>query len=131
MTCAHGWILYSQKGASLRNIRFALVYGCVGVGQPSSSVVMGIEKDIEEDSSLPDHIFVPPRGWRSAVRRVAMLRAIAEGQRGLPPRREWKASSKGQCWNLVAACVSEARAVAPRAPWSLRMLHHELVAAAE
>jgi hypothetical protein len=37
----------------------------------------------------------------------------------------------GQCWNLVAACVSEARAVAPRAPWSLRMLVHELVAATQ
>ncbi len=95
MTCAHEWILYSQKGVSLRNIRFALVYGCVGVGQPSSSVVMGIEKDIVEDSSLPDHISGLPRGWRYAVRRVAMLRAITEGQRGLPPRWEWKTSSKG------------------------------------
>jgi hypothetical protein len=87
--------VYSQKGVSLINIRFALVYGCVGVGQPSSSVVMGIEEDIVEDSSLLDHIFGPPRGLRSAVRRVGMLRAITEGQRGLPPRWEWKASYKG------------------------------------
>jgi hypothetical protein len=71
---------------SLRNFRFARVYGCVGVGQPSSSVVMGIEEDIVEDCSLPDHVSGPPRGWRSAVRRVAMLRAITQGQRGLPPR---------------------------------------------
>ncbi len=49
-TCAHVWILYSQKGASLRNIQFAHVYGCVDVGQPSSSVAMGIEEDIVEDS---------------------------------------------------------------------------------
>jgi hypothetical protein len=116
---------------SLLNIRFTRVYGCVGVGHPSSSVVIGIEVDRVEDISFPDHISGPPSGWRSAVRRVAMLRAITEGQRGRPPRWEWKASSNGQCWNLVAACVSEARAVAPRAPWSLRMLVHELVAAAQ
>jgi hypothetical protein len=92
------------------------VYGCVDVGRPLSSVVIGIEEDRVEDISLPDHISGPPRGWRSAVRRVAMLRAITERHGGHPPRWEWKASYKGQCWNLVAACVSEARAVAPRAP---------------
>ncbi len=111
---------------SLLNFRFTRVYGSVGVEQPSSSVVIGIEEDRVEDISFPDHISGPPRGWRSAVRRVAMLWAITEGQRGRPPRWEWKASYKGQCWNLVVACVSEARAVAPRAPWSLRMLVHEL-----
>jgi hypothetical protein len=107
------------------------VYGCVGVGYPSSSVVIGIEEDRVEDISCPDHISGPPRGWMSAVRRGAMLRAITEGQRGHPPRWELKASSNSQCLNLVAACVSEACAVAPRAPWSLRMLVHELVAAAQ
>ncbi len=60
-----------------------------------------------------------------------MLRAITERQRGRPPRLEWKASYNGQYWKFVAACVSEARAVALRAPWSLRMLVHELVAAAQ
>ena len=60
-----------------------------------------------------------------------MLRAITEGHRGRPPRWEWKAISKGQCWNLVVAFVSEARVVAPRAPWSLRMLVHELVVVAQ
>ncbi len=49
-TCTHERILYSQKGVSLRNIWFAHVYGCVGIGQPSSFVVMGIEEDIVEDS---------------------------------------------------------------------------------
>ncbi len=29
--------MYSQKGVSLRNIQFAHVYGCVGVGQPNNS----------------------------------------------------------------------------------------------
>ena len=86
-TCAHEWILYSQKGVSLLNIRFTRVYGC-GVGHPSPSVVIGIEEDREEDISFPDHIYGPPRGWRSAVRRVGMLRAITEGQRGRPPRWE-------------------------------------------
>ena len=116
---------------SLLNIRFTRVYGCVGVGHPSSSVVIGIEVDRVEDISFPDHISGPPSGWRSAVRRVAMLRAITEGQRGRPPRWEWKASSNGQCWNLVAACASEARAVAPSAPWSLSMFVQEFVAAAQ
>ena len=60
-----------------------------------------------------------------------MLRAITEGQRVRPPRWEWKGSSSGQWLNFVAACVSEARAVAPRAPWSLMMLVHELVVDAQ
>ncbi len=71
-------MLHSQKGVSLLNIRFTRVYDCVGVEQPSSSVVMSIEEDRGEDSSFPDNISGPPSGWRSAVRRVAMLRAIAE-----------------------------------------------------
>ena len=90
----------SQKGMSLSRIRFAPVYGCLGVGQPSSSVVMGIDEVMDREISFPDHISGPPRGWRSAVRRVAILRAITDGQIGLPPRYEWKASSHGQCWNL-------------------------------
>jgi hypothetical protein len=129
-TCDHVRILFSQKGASLNNIRFTRVYGCVRVGQPSSSVVMGIEEVREEDISFPDHISGPSRGWRSAVRRVAMLRAITDGQSGLPPRWEWMASSNGKRWNFLAACASEARAITPRAPWSLRMLVREFVVAA-
>ena len=90
--------MYSQKGVSLLNIRFTRVYGCVGMGHPASSMVVGIEEDRVEDFSFHDHISgLPSRGWRSAVRRVAMLRAITEGQRGRPPRWEWKASSNGQC----------------------------------
>ena len=79
------------------NIRFTRVYGFVCVGHPSSSVVIGIEEDKVEDISFPDHISGPPRGWRSAVRRLTMLRAITEGQRGRPPQLEWKTSSNGQC----------------------------------
>ncbi len=94
-TCAHVYILFSQKGVSLSRILFTCVYGCVGVGQLSSSVVIGIEEVREEDISFPDHISGPPRGWRSAVRRVAMLRAMTDGQIGLPPRWEWKESSNG------------------------------------
>ena len=30
-TCAHEWILYSQKDVSLLSIRFTGVYGCMGV----------------------------------------------------------------------------------------------------
>jgi hypothetical protein len=65
--------------------------------RPPSSVVIGIEEDRVEDISFHDNISGPPRGRRSAVRRVAMLRAITEGQRGRPPRWEWKASSNGHC----------------------------------
>ncbi len=96
--------MYSQKDVSLINIRFALVYGCVGVGQPSSSVVMGIEADIVKDSSLPKHISFPPRVWRSAVRRVAMLRTITEGKGifrlGGSGRRVLK-TNVGIWWQLV------------------------------
>ncbi len=34
---------------SLSRARFILVYGCLGVGQPSSSVVMGIEEVRERE----------------------------------------------------------------------------------
>jgi hypothetical protein len=95
--CAHVCILCSQKGVSRSRIRFTLVYGCLGVGQPFSSVVMGVEEVREKEISFLDHISGPPRGWRLAVRREAILRAITDGQRGLPPRCEWKASSNGQC----------------------------------
>ena len=114
--CAHLCILFSQNGGSLNKIRLTGVYGCAIVGQPSSSVVMGIEEISDEESSFPDHISGPPSGWSSAVSSVAMLRAMTEGHSGLPPRWEWKASSSGQCWNLLAACAREALAVAPRAP---------------
>ena len=60
---------------------------------------------------------------------VAMLRAMMEGQIGLPPRWFWNAISNGHCLNLFAAWYSEARDVAPRAPLSLSIWVHELVAA--
>ncbi len=56
--CDHVCILCSQNGVSLSIIRFTPVYGCLGVGQPSSSVVMGIEEVREEENSFPDHILV-------------------------------------------------------------------------
>ena len=103
--CAHVCILYSQKGVSLLSIRLAFVYGCLGVGQPSSSVEIGIEEDKVEDISLPDHISGPPRGWRSAVRRVAIFRAIIRRGRGVVPlggsgRRVLEASAE-IWWQLV------------------------------
>ena len=69
-----------KKSVSLLNIRFTRLYGCVGVGHPSSSVVIGIEEDRVKDISFPGHISGLPRGWRSAVRRVAILRAIRRGR---------------------------------------------------
>ncbi len=67
---------------SLFNIRFTRVHGCVGVRHPSSSVAIGIEEDRVEDIPFPDHMSGLPRGWRSSVRRVAMLRAVTEGKKG-------------------------------------------------
>ncbi len=57
----------------------------MGVGHPSTSVVMGMADVIMVDFWLPDQISGPPRGCRSAAMSVAMLRAMMEGQRGLPP----------------------------------------------
>ena len=77
----------------MSKIRLTRVYGCMTVGQPSLSVIIGIEEVSEEEISFPDHISGPPSGRRSAVRSVAMLRAMTEGHRGLLSRWEWKASS--------------------------------------
>ena len=52
--CAHLCILFSHKGVSLSRFRLTSVYGCVIVGQPSSSVVIGIEEVSEEEISFPD-----------------------------------------------------------------------------
>ena len=101
------------------------------VGQPSSSVVMGMAFVSVVEIGFPDQISGPPRGCKSAAISVAMLRARIEGQSGVPPFWAWNASSNGQFFYLVADCVREARAVAPRAPWSLRMRVHEFMAAAQ
>ena len=47
--CAHLCILCSQKGVSLSKIRLMRVYGCVIVGHPYSSVIMGMEEISEEE----------------------------------------------------------------------------------
>ena len=103
----------------------------MAVGQPSSSVVMGMALVSAVKIWFPDQISGPPRGCTSAAISVAMLRAMMEGQSGVPPFWAWNASSSGQFLNLVADCVREARAVAPRVPWSLRMCVHEFLAAAQ
>ena len=61
--------------------------------------------------------------------RVAILRAMMEGQSGDPSLRVWKASSSGQYWNWADAVDSDARDIAPRAPWSLRRMVQERMAA--
>jgi len=60
---------------------------------------------------FPVHISGPPRGCKSAVISVAMLRAMMEGQSGVPPFWAWNASSSGQFFYSVADCVREARVV--------------------
>ncbi len=47
-----------------------------------SSLWIEILAEIEVKIWLPDQISSPPVGWRSAMRRVAMLRAITDRQRG-------------------------------------------------
>ena len=55
------------------------------MGQPSSLVVMGMVLVSVVDIGFPDQISGPPRGCRSASISLAMLRAMMEGQSGLPP----------------------------------------------
>jgi hypothetical protein len=74
----------------------------------------------EVDILFPDRIPGPSVGWRSAVKRVAMFLVTVDGHRGGLPLRECKASSKGQCRNLVAAPCRVARAVVLSDPSSLR-----------
>ena len=92
---------------------------------------MGMEFVSAIEIRFPDHISGPPMRCKSATISVAMLRAMMEGQSGVPPLWAWKASSSGQFFYLVAAWVREARDVVPRAPWSSRMCVHEFMAAAQ
>ncbi len=94
-------------------------------GYPSSSVCMGIRLEKLVVIWFLDHIFGPPVGCKSAARRVVIFLTIIEGQSGDPLLREWKANSKGQCWNLEAAPCREAQAVMPRAPSSFRICVHD------
>jgi len=84
-----------------------------------------IREEMEVKIWLPDQISGPLVGWKSAMRRVAMLRATMDGQMGGRPFWEWKANSKDQWRNLVPTRWREARAVGPRAPLSLRIFVHE------
>ena len=87
---------------------------------------MSVEMD--EEIWFPDHISGPPVGWRSARMRVAMFRAITDLHAGVRSLRVWKASSIGQCRNLLDARCGEARAVTPRAPSSFKICVHERAA---
>ncbi len=90
------------------------------VGQPSSSIVMGICVVREVEILFPDQISVSPRGWRSAVINVAAFLQITEGQVAWPLW-VWKASSSGNFFYLADAWRREALAVAPSAPSSFRI----------
>jgi hypothetical protein len=84
--CSHVYMLYSHRGTSLRRTRLIEVYGCEGVGQPFSSVVMSIAVVSVVDMGSLDQISGPPKGWWSAAMSVAMLRIVMDGQSGLLPR---------------------------------------------
>jgi len=47
---------------------------------------MGIAVVIVVDMGLPDQISDTPKGWRSVVMSMAMLRVNMDAQSGLPPR---------------------------------------------
>ena len=55
------------------------------VGQPSSSVVIGMAFVSAIEIGFSDRISGPPRGCKSAAISVAMLRAMMDGQSGVPP----------------------------------------------
>ena len=59
---------------------------CEGVGQSSSSVVMGITAINVVDILLTNQISGPPSGWRSVAISAPTLRAIMEGHVGCPLR---------------------------------------------
>jgi len=59
--------------------------GCISRGQPSSSRWTGILDEMEADIWLPGQIFGPPTGCRSAISKVAMLRATIEDHMGVRP----------------------------------------------
>jgi hypothetical protein len=82
----HLWIPCSHSGASFRRRNVAKVKGCTSNGHPSSSRWIRIFDEMEVDIWLPDQISGPPTGWRSAVSRVAMLRATIEKHMGVRPR---------------------------------------------
>jgi hypothetical protein len=100
----------------------------VGVGQPSSSVLKGTALASATDIGFSDQISGSPRVCGSAAISVAMLRATMEGQISLRPLWVWKASSSGQCFYLETVWVNEACAMVPRAPLSLIICVHELMA---
>ena len=54
------------------------------VGQPSSSIVIGMAFVSAIEIGFPDQISGPPRGCKSAAISVAMLRAMMDGQSGVP-----------------------------------------------
>jgi hypothetical protein len=83
---------------------------------------------IEVAIMLPFQISMSPMGCRSAVRSVATFRSMTDGQVACPLR-VWKASSNGRCLNFTAACVREARAMAPSVPLSFRIWVQERIAA--
>ena len=62
------------------------VYGWLGAGQPSSSLVMGMDVVKTAEIGLLDQIPGLPRGCISDSTSVAILREFMEGQSGLPPR---------------------------------------------
>ncbi len=90
---------------------------------------MEMSEEMDVEIWLPDLISGPPVGWRSARSRVAMLRAITDVHIGVRSLYMWKAASMGQWRNLATARYSEARAVTPRAPSSLRICVQERTAA--
>ncbi len=65
--------------------------------------MMGILEVREVEIWLLDQTSGPLVWWRSAMSRIAMFRAITNGQMGRCHFCEWKASYKGQWRNLSPA----------------------------
>ena len=78
--------------------------GCASAGQPSSSVMVGIQDVMESEIWLPDQMSTVPMGCKSTVSSVATFLPIIDWHVAWPLW-VWNASSSGQCMNLCAACA--------------------------
>ena len=57
---------------------------------------MGMSEEMDIEIWFPDQISGPPVGWKSAMSRVAMFRAITDLHAGVWSLSVWKASSMGK-----------------------------------
>jgi hypothetical protein len=77
------WIPWSQSAVSFLRMDVALGKGWVCRGRPVSSVRTGMSVEMEVAIGFPAQISGPPVGWRSAMSKVAILRAMMDLHAGV------------------------------------------------